>query len=84
MFEIIISVEPKLLSLIPEQFKIQDMCDYAINKFHCTLASVPNSFKTQQICENVVIEETFIIEYVPDCYYTNKCVNKMFLEIFMR
>lgn len=43
------SVKPGLLNFIGEPFKIQDMCDYAIDKVPYTFASLSNSFKTYKM-----------------------------------
>lgn len=58
----IISVDCVLLSLILEQVMTQEIREYAIDNFPCTLASIPNSFKTQKMCEHAVTEDPFSAE----------------------
>ena len=46
MCEKAISVEPWFLSLVSDQLKSLEICEYAIDNFPCTLASVLYFFKT--------------------------------------
>ena len=55
-------------SLVPDQFKIQEMCILEVDPWH--LGDVSDHFKTQEMCDKEVGDDAFSFQFVPDWFVT--------------
>ena len=55
-----------MTSRISGNFKTQDMCEKAAEKFPYQLENVPDHLKTQSMCEKVIEKASWLLIYVPD------------------
>ena len=55
-----------MTSRISGNFKTQDMCEKAVEKFPYQLENVPDHFKTQSMCEKAIEKASWLLIYVPD------------------
>ena len=52
-----VNTHPPTIEYVPDQFKTQEMCDKAIDKF--VFDSVPDRQQTQEICDKIVSDDPF-------------------------
>ena len=51
---------------MPDHFKIQEMCNRAVEKDLCSLAEVADNFKTEELCNKAVKKDLCSLMNVPD------------------
>ena len=61
-------INPAIFFLIPDRFKIQEMCIKAVEVDPWKLYYVPDHFKSQKMCDGLVSEDPFSLQYVPDWF----------------
>ena len=56
-----------MLTFVPDCYKIEKMCDKAVNYAHA-LEFVHDCYKTQEMCDKTVYTCFFVFDSVPDQY----------------
>ena len=65
-----------LLNICYDQFKIQEMCNQAVEGVPWVLKHVPNQFKTQEMCNQAVESDPQALKHVPDQFNTQEMCNQ--------
>ena len=63
---------PAVLFLVPDSFKMEEMCIKAVEVDPLDLYYISNHFKTQEICNNAVREVPSYLQHVPDWFVTQE------------
>ena len=65
---------PFVIRYVPDQSKVQEMCDKSNLQNNGTLMSVPDCFKNK-MCNQAVANYVHALEFVPHCYKTEEMCN---------
>ena len=57
---------PYSLALIPDELKMQKLCEKSVEDDPWSMAYVPDNLKTQEMCKKAVEEDTNMLKYLPD------------------
>ena len=57
---------------VPDQYKIQEICDKVVEEDSWLLKYVPDNFKKQKMCNKAVKEGPWLQRYVPDNFKRQK------------
>ena len=61
-----IARELVLLKFIADKYKIQKICEKAVEVEGWTLRYAPDQFKTQEMCNKAILEDSYFLVYLPD------------------
>ena len=64
--------QPAVFFLVPERFKIQEMCIKAVEVDPWQLGDVPYHIKAQEMCDKAVWEDPSSLKYVPGWFATRE------------
>ena len=63
---------------IPDQCKIQEICDTVVSEDPSLIVYCPDKYKTQRLCDEAVDECLAALELVPDWFVNNEMIKKRF------
>ena len=72
---------PSRIQIVPECYKIQEMCVGAVNTCYFVFDSFSNQYKTQKICDKAVDDYTHALQFTPDRFKTQKRVMMLLIII---
>ena len=59
-----------MLEFVPDQYKMREMCNEAVQSDPWMLEDVPDQYKTREMCNEAVEKEPRLLEHVPGWFVT--------------
>ena len=67
---------PTAVEAYPDNLKMQEMCERAVEKSPWQQKDIPYHFRTEKMCGRVVEENPWYLGHVPDQYNAEEMCNK--------
>ena len=68
-----------VFNFIPDQYKLQEMCDTVVSNDPSIIVECLDKYITQKMCDKAVYKDPFLTAYCPDKYITQKRVMKLLM-----
>ena len=73
---------PRLLWLIPDHIKTQEMFEKAVENEPGALEYIPDQYKTQEMCDKAVKDDSSFLQFVPDWFVTREQIDMWYDDYY--